>query len=106
MTASADNRSSVATSPTRFRTTLVPETAFTPSATPRAIFSVLPETEWYAMSTVTEDTESAARVGLPASRRTAATAAIPGLRNSRRYIYVPPIVAVVHLSNEYTDLHI
>ena len=30
----------------RFRTTLVPETAFAPSATAWAIFSVLPEAEW------------------------------------------------------------
>src|SRR5262245_11900160 len=63
MTASADKRSSRITSPTRFRTTLVPETALTPSATPWAIFSVLPVAEWYVTSTIT-GAGSAASPGL------------------------------------------
>src|SRR5262245_38288189 len=46
MTASEDDRSVTATSPTFFRTTLVAETALAPSATPWAIFSVLPVAEW------------------------------------------------------------
>src|SRR5207247_10442298 len=45
-TASEDTRSSPVTSPTRFRTTLVPGTALAPSAAPWAIFSVLPVAEW------------------------------------------------------------
>jgi hypothetical protein len=53
------------------------------------------------MSTVTGEMESAACVGLPANRRTAATAAIPGLRNSWRFVRPPMgcLVVVVHLPN-------
>src|SRR5262249_58023676 len=88
MTAWENNKSSVDTSTTRFRRTLVAETAFAPSATLLAIFSVLPETEWYAISTVTEEVESAACVGLSASRRTVVSTAMrPFLRNCRQFIY-------------------
>ena len=45
MTASEPERSPATTSPTFFRSTLVPETALAPSATPSAIFSVLPVAE-------------------------------------------------------------
>src|SRR6266542_6536081 len=67
--ASAENRSWPATSLTRFKTTVVPGTDFAPSATPWAIFAVLPESEWYAIRTLTPEGVSAASEGWTESAR-------------------------------------
>src|SRR4030095_6044209 len=84
-------RSLLVTSPTRLRPTVVPDTAFAPSATPCAIFSVLPVAEWYVTNTMTGG--SAASAVLPwDARSTAAVARTPNPPSSSRLRIIPPSV--------------
>lgn len=69
MTASAENRSSAVTCPTRLRTTRVPGTICAPSATASAMRSVLPDEEWYVTKTLSEPTTSCADTCTEDARR-------------------------------------